>query len=83
MSMQGAAFVGTLTAPLIYGAVGGWIFAVCGVVALSGVAVAAPILRREWACLQKGGVRSCAQLDSVERDDETPSEAVAAGGETP
>ena len=33
MSMQGAAFVGTLTAPLIYGAIGGWIFAVGGAVA--------------------------------------------------
>ncbi len=58
--MQGAAFVGTLTAPLIYGAIGGWIFAVCGAVALTGLAVAAPILRREWACLQRGDARSCA-----------------------
>ncbi len=62
-AMQGAAFVGTLAAPLIYGAAGGWIFAVCGGVALTGVLVAAPILRREWACLQAGsGVRSCAHL---------------------
>lgn len=47
-SMQGAAFVGTLVAPLVYGALGGWIFAVCGAVGLAGVAVAAPILGREW-----------------------------------
>jgi DHA1 family multidrug resistance protein-like MFS transporter len=65
MSMQGAAFVGTLTAPLIYGAIGGWVFAVGGAVALTGVVVAAPVLRREWACLRRGGVRSCAQLETV------------------
>ena len=64
--MQGAAFVGTLTAPLIYGAIGGWIFALCGAVGLTGVVVAAPTLRREWACLQHGDVRSCAQLQRVE-----------------
>ena len=67
MSMQGAAFVGTLTAPLIYGAIGGWIFAVGGAVALTGVVVAAPVLRREWACLQRGDVRSCAQLKRARR----------------
>jgi len=54
-SMQGAAFVGTLTAPLIYGAIGGWIFAVCGAIALTGVLVAAPVLRREWARLRYSG----------------------------
>jgi DHA1 family multidrug resistance protein-like MFS transporter len=65
-SMQGAAFVGTLTAPLIYGAIGGWIFAVCGAVALTGVLVAAPVLRREWACVRGGGeARSCAQLRTL------------------
>jgi MFS family permease len=61
-SMQGAAFVGTLTAPLIYDAIGGWIFAVCGAVALTGVLTAAPVLRREWACVRGGEARSCAQL---------------------
>ncbi len=67
-SMQGAAFVGTLTAPLIYGAIGGWIFAVCGAVALTGLAVAAPTIRREWACLQRGDARSCAHLRAIEAE---------------
>jgi len=65
-SMQGAAFIGTLTAPVVYGAIGGWIFAVCGAVALSGVAVAAPILRREWACVRDGEARNCADLPGAE-----------------
>ncbi len=64
-AMQGAAFVGTVTAPVIYGAIGGWVFAVGGAVALTGVAVAAPVLRREWACLQEGGVSSCAHLENL------------------
>ena len=69
MAMQGAACVGTLVAPLIFGAVGSWIFAVCGAVALTGVAVAAPTLRREWACLQRGdGAQSCAHLEALARE---------------
>jgi MFS family permease len=58
-SMQGAAFIGTLVAPLVYGAIGGWVFAVCGGVALAGVAVATPILGRHWACI-RDGARHCA-----------------------
>jgi DHA1 family multidrug resistance protein-like MFS transporter len=68
-AMQSAAFIGTLAAPLVYGAVGGWIFAVCGAVALTGVFAAAPTLRREWACLQRGtGARSCAELEALAHD---------------
>jgi MFS family permease len=67
-SMQAAAFVGTLTAPLVYLAVGGWIFAICGGVALAGVVLAVPTLRREWACLRRvGDARSCAHLESLAR----------------
>ena len=77
-SMQGAAFVGTLTAPVVYGAIGGWIFAVCGAVALTGVAVAAPILRREWACIRDGEARSCADLRGLEPE---PGAAQAAAAE--
>jgi MFS family permease len=62
-AMQLAALVGTLTAPLIYGAVGGYIFAVGGAVALTGLIVAAPILHREWACLTEvEGARGCADV---------------------
>jgi MFS family permease len=61
-SMQGAAFIGTLVAPLVYGAIGGWVFALCGGVALTGVAVATPILSRHWACI-RDGARHCAEAD--------------------
>jgi MFS family permease len=63
MSMQGAAFVGTLTAPLVYGAVGGWIFAVCGTVALTGVLVAATVLRRESSSVRRGAPSRCVHPD--------------------
>jgi len=78
MSMQGAAFVGTLTAPLIYGAIGGWIFAVCGAIALTGVLVAAPVLRRERACLSRAPARSCAHLQHLTLEAE-PSGAAPTG----
>ncbi len=64
-AMQLAALVGTLTAPPLYGLIGGAIFALVGAVALAGVAVAVPVLRREWACVSSAGVsgvRSCADL---------------------
>jgi MFS family permease len=61
-AMQLAALVGTLTAPLLYSVIGGYIFAFGGVVALLGIVVAAPVLRREWACVAAGrrDARSCA-----------------------
>jgi hypothetical protein len=66
--MQLAALVGTLTAPLLYSVIGGYIFAFGGyifafggVVALLGIVVAAPVLRREWACVAgRSDARSCA-----------------------
>ena len=62
-AMQLAALVGTLTAQLIYSVIGGYIFAVGGVVALLGIVVAAPALRREWACVAgRSDARSCADL---------------------
>ncbi len=65
-AMQLAALVGTLTAPLIYGLIGGYIFAGGGVVALAGLFVAAPTLRREWACVaDHSGARSCADVDRL------------------
>ena len=60
-AMQLSALIGTLTAPLLYGLVGGAIFAIGGAVALGGLIVAVPTLRREWACVSdESGVRSCA-----------------------
>jgi MFS family permease len=65
-AMQLSALIGTLTAPIIYDLVGGWIFAAGGGVALAGLAAAAPALRREWACVAgKDGVRSCADVERV------------------
>ena len=65
-AMQLGALIGTLTAPLIYGLVGGYIFAFCGAVALIGLAVALPTLRREWACVKRRpGARSCAQAAAL------------------
>ncbi len=45
---QLAAFIGTASAPLLYERIGGGFFAVAGAVAMAGIAVTAPILRREW-----------------------------------
>ena len=45
---QLAAFIGTASAPLLYERIGGGFFAVAGAVAMAGMAVTAPILRREW-----------------------------------
>jgi DHA1 family multidrug resistance protein-like MFS transporter len=57
-AMQLAAVVGTVTAPLLYASVGGWFFALAGGVALTGLLVAAPVLRRTWSALQEeGGAR--------------------------
>lgn len=45
-STQLGALVGTLVAPVLYGAMSGWVFAAAGVVSLAGLVVAAPILSR-------------------------------------
>jgi DHA1 family multidrug resistance protein-like MFS transporter len=67
-AMQLSALIGTLTAPLIYGLIGGYIFALSGIVALTGIAAALPTLRREWACVRdEEGVRSCAHLSALRR----------------
>jgi MFS family permease len=69
-AMQLAALIGTLTAPLLYGLIGGYIFAVGGAVALAGLLVAAPTLRAEWACVSgRSGARSCADLGRRAADD--------------
>ena len=52
-SVQVAALIGTLIAPVLYGYMSGWVISVAGVVSLIGLAVAAPILRREWERLSR------------------------------
>lgn len=47
-AMQLAGWLGTLSAPIIYGWIGGYVMAVGGVVNLLGLAIAAPILYRAY-----------------------------------
>jgi len=47
-SMQLAALIGTLVAPLLYERLGGFVISVAGLVSLAGLAVAGPILYRVW-----------------------------------
>jgi MFS family permease len=44
---------GTLLVPLMYGAISGYVIAVCGAIALAGFVLAAPILGRESARLAR------------------------------
>jgi DHA1 family multidrug resistance protein-like MFS transporter len=48
-SMQFAALIGTFSAPWFYALIGGKVIALAGLISLAGLAIAAPILRREWA----------------------------------
>jgi MFS family permease len=47
-SMQVAALVGTLLAPVLYGYLSGYVISLAGGVSLLGLVVAGPILYREW-----------------------------------
>ncbi len=65
-SMQLAGLLGTLTAPLLYDLISGYVLAVGGALALAGLAVAAPVLRREWRRLSASGERlSQRELDAL------------------
>jgi DHA1 family multidrug resistance protein-like MFS transporter len=54
-SMQLAALIGTLTAPLMYQVMGGYVISLGGVLAIVGLAFTAPVLRREWASISASG----------------------------
>ncbi len=54
-SMQLAGMIGTFTAPVMYGWISGSVMAIGGVLNLVGLAIAAPILRREWRRLSAAG----------------------------
>jgi len=54
-SMQLAGLLGTLTAPMLYGLISGYVLAVGGALALIGLGIAAPVLRREWRRLAASG----------------------------
>ena len=54
-SMQLAGLLGSLTAPLMYARISGRVLTFAGIIALAGLAVAAPILYRAWKRLQAAG----------------------------
>jgi MFS family permease len=54
-SMQLAGLLGSLTAPLMYARISGRVLTFAGIIALAGLAVAAPVLYRAWKRLQAAG----------------------------
>jgi MFS family permease len=54
-SVQVAALVGTLVAPVLYSYISGYVISVAGVISLVGLAVAAPILYQTWRSLKARG----------------------------
>ncbi len=56
-SMQVAGWLGSLTAPLLYDLISGYVLAVGGVLSLLGLAVGGPTLAREWRRITAGGDR--------------------------
>ena len=54
-SMQLAGLLGSLTAPLMYARISGRVLTFAGIIAIVGLAIAAPILYRAWKRLQAAG----------------------------
>jgi MFS family permease len=52
-SMQLAGLISTLTAPIVYGWIGGYVLALAGATSLLGLAIAAPVLHRAWRQLSR------------------------------
>ena len=72
-SMQLAALVGTLTAPLLYTWISGYAIGVGGFLALGGLAATAPVLSRRWSEISHGG--EALSLAEAERLAAVPSPA--------
>lgn len=53
-AVQVGALAGTVLAPLLYPYLSGWVISVGGFMSLIGLAVAAPVLYREWRRLREG-----------------------------
>ena len=70
-SMQLAGMIGTFLAPVLYGWISGYVLAVGGVINIIGLAVAAPVLRREWRRIARQG-RCPARRSSSAREDAVP-----------
>jgi MFS family permease len=67
-SVQVAALVGTLTAPILYEYISGYVISIVGVVSLAGLAFTAPILYREWKRLKAKAVDADEDIDrDIER----------------
>jgi MFS family permease len=65
-AMQLAALVGTLTSPLLYSLMGGWVIALGGIFNLAGLAIAAPILHAAWEDIRRSGrILTAAEADRL------------------
>ncbi len=72
-AMQLAGLLGSLTAPLLYASISGRVLTLAGIIAFCGLAVAAPILYREWNRLRAAGdMPSQAHLERL-GDDSRPA----------
>ena len=65
-SMQLAGLLGSLTAPILYSWISGYVLAVGGVLNLLGLAIAAPVLYRAWRDLKREAVPAWADLECLE-----------------
>ena len=65
-SMQLAGLLGSLTAPILYSWISGYVLAVGGVLNLLGLAIAAPVLYRAWRDLKSEAVPAWADLECLE-----------------
>jgi hypothetical protein len=74
--MQLAGLLGTFSAPLIYGWISGYVLAVGGVINLTGLALAAPVLRREWRRVSTSG-EQLSQKELVALSDTARPDAAA------
>jgi DHA1 family multidrug resistance protein-like MFS transporter len=66
-SMQLAALVGTLIAPILYERISGLVISMAGVISLGGLLYAAPILHREYSRLTKNSTKSIARIPDVRK----------------
>ncbi len=77
-SMQLAGMLGTFLAPIMYGWMSGYVMAVGGMLNLIGLAVAAPILAREWKKIKAAG-----RVPTREELESSPDAHAVAGAEPP
>ncbi len=77
-AMQLAGLLGTLTAPILYDVISGYVISVGGVFSLIGLGIAAPVLSREWRRIEAtGDKRSTSELEAL-ADEVRPRDTSAA-----